>query len=121
MTKIALFAGLLAVAASTSAFAQTATAPATAPAAKPAVTAPAATPAPAKTDDAARTKFRAACSADIAKHCGDVKPVANATPEQVKETRGKMRACLTSHKADLSKDCQAVMNEREAAAAAKKS
>lgn len=58
-------------------------------------------------------KFRAACKADIAKHCGDV--------ERVKGERGKMRACLHTHKTDLSADCKAAVAERDAAAQAKKS
>ncbi|MEQ1615587.1 MAG: hypothetical protein ABL904_22765, partial [Hyphomicrobiaceae bacterium] len=111
------------------AFAQTApTAPAPAaaakaPAAVTAPAAPAATATPAvKTDDAARGgKFRAACGADIAKLCGDVKPIANATPDQMKETRTKTRACLTTNTAKLSTECKSAMTEREAAQAAKKS
>ncbi len=58
-------------------------------------------------------KFQAACKADIAKHCGDV--------ERVKGERGKMRACLHTHKTDLSAACKAAVAERDAAAQAKKS
>lgn len=126
MLKTTILATLLAVTTSVAAFAQTAPAP-TAPAKAPSVTtapavapATAATPA-AKTDDAARTKFRAACGADIAKLCGDVKPIANATPDQMKETRTKTRACLTTNTAKLSTECKSAMSEREAAQAAKKS
>lgn len=115
MTKMTLIASLAAVCLSGVAMAQTASQP------SPVAPAPAAAVAPAKHDDAARGKFRAACGADIAKLCGDVKPVANATPEQIKENRSKMRACLTTNSAKLSADCKSVMTEREAAAAAKKS
>ena len=58
-------------------------------------------------------KFRTACKADIAKHCGDV--------ERVKGERGKMRACLHTHKTNVSADCKAAVAERDAAAQAKKS
>lgn len=122
MIKTTMLATLLAVTTSVAVFAQTAPAP-TPPAKAPAaVTAPAtaATPA-AKPDDAARNKFRAACGADIAKLCGDVKPIANATPDQMKETRTKTRACLTTNTAKLSTECKSAMSEREAAQAAKKS
>jgi len=115
MTKLTLIASLAALCVSGVAMAQTAPQP------SPVAPAPAATAAPAKQDDAGRSKFRAACGADIAKLCGDIKPVANATPEQMKETRAKMRACLTTNSAKLSADCKSAMTEREAAAAAKKS
>ncbi len=125
MLKTTLIAGFVTLATSVAVFAQTApapTAPAKAPAAATAPAAPAATATPAaKPDDAARGKFRQACGADITKFCGDIKPVANATPDQMKETRSKMRACLTTNSAKLSTDCKSAMSEREAASAAKKS
>jgi Cysteine rich repeat len=111
-------AALVLVAGSSFAIAQTAApaAPVTTPAA-PAIVAPtAAVPAAqpeAHHNNPVWVKFRAACKADIAKHCGDV--------EKVKGERGKMRACLDTHKADLSADCKSAIVERDAAAQAKKS
>ena len=112
MTKTALLAGLLALVSMGTANAQTAT--------QPAPAAPATAAAPAKQDHGDRGKFRAACAADLTKHCGDIKPIAGATPEQMKEQRSKIRVCLTSHKAQLSADCKAAVDEREASTAAKK-
>ena len=111
---------LILAAGSSLAIAQTA-APTT-PATPAATTAPAASPptaaAPAVQLDANQNnpvwvKFRAACKADIAKHCGDV--------ERVKGERGKMRACLDTHKAELTADCSSAIVARDAAVAAKKS
>lgn len=110
MLKTTVLAAFVAIATSAAAFAQTATPPAAAPA----------TTAAAKHEDGAGAKFRAACGADIAKLCGDVKPVADATADQKKESRGKMRACLTTHKAELSTGCKTVVDEREANIAEKK-
>ncbi len=113
-------AALILVAGSGLAIAQTA-APTT-PAAPAATTAPAAVApsaaAPAVQPDANQNnpvwvKFRAACKADLAKHCGDV--------ERVKGERGKMRACLDTHKAELTADCTSAIVARDAAIAAKKS
>jgi hypothetical protein len=134
MTRITLLAAFVAMSSSVAAFAQTAPAPVApaapavvAPAAKaPAVTtAPAAAPAVAKTEPtaeekAARAKFRAACGADITKLCGTEAPVANATPEQMKTQRVKVRACLLTNEAKLSADCKTEVTEREAAMKAKK-
>jgi len=83
-------------------------------------TAPSATPAPAA-PIAARGKFRAACAADMTKFCGDVAAISSATPDQKKEQRGKMRACLTTHSADLSGDCKAAITARDLEHTAKKS
>ena len=80
--------------------------------------APSATAAPSSmTPD--RGKFRAACGADIAKYCGDSSVAANTTP--TKEQRTKVRACLTTHTAELSTDCKAAVIERETESKAKKS
>jgi hypothetical protein len=100
-------------------------------AAPPTAAAPATSGAPvaAKTDQraeptaeekAVRAKFRAACSADIAKYCGDTQPAADATPDQVKAQRGKLRACLTTNAANVTADCKTAMVEREKAYEAKK-
>ena len=107
-------AALILVAGSGLAIAQTAAPAATA---VPAAVAPSAA-APAVQPDANQNnpvwvKFRAACKADLAKHCGDV--------ERVKGERGKMRACLDTHKAELTADCSSAILARDAAVAAKKS
>lgn len=105
--RTAIIAGILAVAAASgAAFAQTAPAPSGA-------SAPAATTST-KPDDGNRAKFRQACGADLAKFCGDAKPAANATPEQMKEARAKTRACLATHQAELSVGCKSVLDERAA-------
>ena len=83
-----------------------------APSVAPTAAVPAAQP-DAKHSDPVWVKFRVACKADIAKHCGDV--------ERVNGERGKMRACLDTHKTDLSADCKAAVAEPDAAAQAKKS
>ncbi len=114
-------AALVLVAGSSFAIAQTAAPaapanPAAAATAAPSVAPNAAVPAAQPDTDHSNpvwAKFRAACKADIAKHCGDV--------ERVKGERGKMRACLHTHKTDLSADCKAAVAERDAAAQAKKS
>ena len=116
MTKTSLLAAVVALSLPALAFAQTAPAPATAPTAAP-VTAVA----PKAPDNATRSKFRAACGADIAKHCGDAVAAKGATPEETKAQRGKVRACLTTHNAQLSTDCKAALTEIEAKAAQKKS
>jgi Cysteine rich repeat len=110
-------AALVLVAGSSFAIAQTAAPaapanPAAAATAAPTAAAPAAQP-DADRSNPAWMKFRAACKADIAKHCGDV--------ERVKGERGKMRACLDTRKTDLSADCKAAVAERDAVAQAKKS
>ena len=116
LTRSAI-AALILVAGSGLAMAQTAATPApTAPAATavaPAAAAPVAAQPEANQNNPAWQKFRAACAADVAKHCGDV--------ERVKGERGKVRACLDTHKASLSTECSAALAEREAAAKAKKS
>lgn len=112
MTKFAFAAVLVALSIPAIALAQSA--PATAP------TAPSATAAPAA-PDAERNKFRAACGTDIQKFCGDVTIDSSTLPDQKREQRGKMRACLTTHNADLSVDCKAAVTAREAEHAAKKS
>lgn len=97
MIRVSKFAAAMVVLTSTSVFAQTA------PSATPAP-APAATPAPAVQSlpaDGAIGKFRQACAADVQKFC--------ATAEK---GRGKMRACLDSHAADLSAPCQTARAER---------
>ena len=109
-------AALMLMASGGLAMAQTATPAPAMPAATP--TAPTAVaPAPALSDatkdNPAWVKFRSACKADIAKHCGEV--------ERVKGERGKLRACLETNKASLSSDCTAAIVERDAAAKAKKS
>ena len=115
MIRSTILAAVAVFATASAALAQTVPAPAAkAPA-------PAATAAQPKHDDGAREKFRQACGGDIAKLCGDAKPVANATPDQMKEARGKLRACLATHKAQLSADCKTAVVVREAAAQAKKS
>ena len=109
-------AALVLVAGSSFAIAQTAAPAAPANPAAAATAAPSVAPnaaVPAAQPDANHSnpvwvKFRAACKADIAKHCGDV--------ERVKGERGKMRACLATHKTDLSADCKAAVAERDAAA-----
>ena len=114
-------AALVLVAGSSFAIAQTAAPaapanPAAAATAAPTVAPNAAVPAAQPDTDHSNpvwVKFRAACKADIAKHCGDV--------ERVKGERGKMRACLHTHKTDLSAACKAAVAERDAAAQAKKS
>jgi hypothetical protein len=118
MTKITVLAALIALSAPVAAFAQSAPAPA-APGAT--VAAPTARSEPSPEEKAARGKFRDACGVDIAKFCADAAPVANATPDQMKGQRSKIRACLDTNKANLSTACKAVVVEREAAAAAKKS
>jgi hypothetical protein len=117
MTKITVLAALIALSAPVAAFAQSAPAPA----APGAAAAPAAKTEPSPEEKAARAKFRESCGADIAKFCADAAPVANATPDQMKGQRSKMRACLDTNKANLSTACKAAVVEREAAAAAKKS
>jgi phosphate-selective porin len=123
MTKITVLAALIALSAPVAAFAQSAPTPAPAPAPTTGATAaaPAAKTEPSPEEKAARAKFRAACSADFAKFCADAMPVAGGTPDQVRTQRGKMRACIDTHKAELSADCKAAVVDREAAAAAKKS
>ena len=119
-------AALVLVAGSSFAIAQTAAPAAPANPAAAATAAPSVAPnaaVPAAQPDANHCnpvwmKFRAACKADIAKHCGDVERVKG---ERVKGERGKMRACLATHKTDLSADCKAAVAERDAAAQAKKS
>lgn len=119
-------AALVLVAGSSFAIAQTAAPAAPANPAAAATAAPSVAPnaaVPAAQPDANHSnpvwmKFRAACKADIAKHCGDVERVKG---ERVKGERGKMRACLATHKTDLSADCKAAVAERDAAAQAKKS
>lgn len=114
-------AALVLVAGSSFAIAQTAAPaapanPAAAATAAPTVAPNAAVPAAQPDTDHSNpvwVKFRAACKADIVKHCGDV--------ERMKGERGKMRACLHTHKTDLSADCKAAVAERDAAAQAKKS
>jgi hypothetical protein len=126
-SRAAMIAALLSTMASSIAMAQTAATP---PAA-PAVTAPAAVaPAvaakpdqraePTAEEKAVRAKFRAACSADIAKYCADTQPAADATPEQVKSLRGKLRACLTTNAANVTPECKSAMVEREKSYEAKK-
>lgn len=106
-------AALVLVAGSSFAIAQTAAPAAPAnPAAAATAAAPAAQP-DANHGNPAWMTVRNACKADIDKHCGNV--------ERVKGERGKMRACLDTHKADLSADCKAAVAERDAAAQAKKS
>ena len=113
MTR-ATIAALMLMASGTLTMAQTAVPAPAAPAASPAAPVTA-VPAPAATEqnNPAWVKFRAACKADIAKHCGEV--------ERVKGERGKMRACLETNKASLSSDCIAAIVERDAAVKAKKS
>ena len=114
-------AALVLVAGSSFAIAQTAAPAAPANPAAAATAAPSVAPnaaVPAAQPDANHSnpvwmKFRAACKADIAKHCGDVERVKG---ERVKGERGKMRACLATHKTDLSADCKAAVAERDAAA-----
>jgi hypothetical protein len=117
MIRTALAAALMALAVPAAGFAQTAPAP-TAPAA---TVAPQAKTEPTAAEKEARAKFRAACSADIAKFCSDAMPVAGAAPDQMKAQRTKMRGCIDTHKADLSATCKAAIVERDAAVAAKKS
>jgi hypothetical protein len=75
---------------------------------------------PSAEEKAVRAKFRAACSADIAKFCPEATPAADATPDQVKAARGKTRVCLTTNAANVSADCKTAMVEREKAYEAKK-
>ena len=124
-------AALVLVAGSSFAIAQTAAPAAPANPAAAATAAPSVAPnaaVPAAQPDANHSnpvwvKFRAACKADIAKHCGDVERVKGervkgerVKGERVKGERGKMRACLATHKTDLSADCKAAVAERDAAA-----
>jgi len=61
-----------------------------------------AAPDPAKEE--ARTKFRAACGADVQKFCADVE-----------RAKGAMRSCLEAHQTQLSEPCKAARAERAAA------
>ncbi len=97
----------------------------TAPAA-PSATAPA-TPSrqPTVAETEARAKFRAACSADIAKFCKDIPPAgqttAATTPDQMKGQRANMRQCLATNAANLSADCKSAVDQRAARETAPKS
>jgi hypothetical protein len=119
MNRLSVVAMIVALCAPAAGFAQTAPAPAAAPAAVP--PAPVAKAEPSEAEKAARAKFRAACSADVAKFCADAAPVAGATPEQMKGQRSKMRTCMETNKASLSADCKAAIVDRDVAVAARKS
>ncbi len=112
MRMISVFTIAVSLAAATAALAQSPAAPTTGGPAPVAATA----------EDAGRAKFRAACGADIQKLCAAAvtADAQTATPEMKKEQRGKVRACLTENKAQVSSGCMAYLAEREAAQAAKK-
>lgn len=56
-----------------------------------------------------REKVRAACAADIARHCADVE-----------RAKGAMRQCMVEHETQLSDGCKAARAERAAARAKEK-
>ncbi len=59
-------------------------------------------------------KFRAACGADLDKHCGTIQR------DQTKESRNGLRQCIETHKAKFSTACQTAVTERDAAREARK-
>jgi hypothetical protein len=79
----------------------------------PQLSAPVAAQTEAKHPNPIWQKYRAACAAELKTHCGDV--------ERIKGERGRMRACLDTHRASLGKECLSALTERDAAAIAKKS
>ena len=64
---------------------------------------------PQSTTQEMREKVRAACAADMAKHCANVE-----------RAKGAMRSCMAEHETQLSDGCKAARAERAAARAKEK-
>lgn len=75
--------------------------------------------APSPEELASRARFRSSCGPFIKSHCANVFSGNAVTPEERRDQRGKVRACLSANKDVLSADCRTALAEREAAAAAR--